>query len=169
MVAVCAMTANAQVWMGGALGFDVTDFENGAKNQTTFKFTPEVGYSFNEKWDAAIALGISRINNQNGVKEKSYTQFSINPYARYTFAQAGIASFFVDGGFAYELLDPKHGDSVNGFYIGVRPGVKVALSDKVCLVSHLGYFGYETVEDTYNKFGFGVDNNTIDFGLYWAF
>ncbi len=168
-MAVCAMTANAQVWMGGAVGFDVTDYDGADKNEFTFRLAPEVGYSLNEKWDIAASLGISTIKNESGIKDANGTSFTINPYARYTFAKAGIASFFVDGGFGYGIYHPKHGDNTNNFYIGVRPGVKVALSEKVCLVSHLGYLGYQWIEDHSNSFGLGVDNNTIDFGLYWSF
>ncbi|MBQ0102652.1 MAG: outer membrane beta-barrel protein [Prevotellaceae bacterium] len=167
LVAVCAMTVNAQVWVGGSLGFDVKDYEGSDESQSTISLKPEVGYTLNDNWDVAVALGFTSISNAGGVKDKNLTEFTINPYARYTFAKAGIASFFVDGGISYGSVKPKGGDAQSTFTILVRPGVKVALSEKIGLVSHLGSLGYKTVEDSYNEFGLGVDN-MVDFGIYFG-
>lgn len=167
LVAVCAMTVNAQVWVGGSLGFDVKDYEGSDESQSTISLKPEVGYTLNDNWDVAVALGFTSISNADGVKDKNLTEFTINPYARYTFAKAGIASFFVDGGLSYGSVKPKGGDAQSTFTISVRPGVKVALSEKIGLVSHLGSLGYKTVEDSYNQFGLGVDN-MVDFGIYFG-
>ncbi len=169
LVAVSALSANAQVWMGGALGFGVKDFEGSDDSQLTLTVKPEVGYTINENWDVAVGLGFNILNNELGRKDHNTTTFSVNPYARYTFAKTGIASFFVDGGVSFESVKLKGSDATTAFWVGVRPGFKVTLSDKVSLVSHVGNLGYKTVKDTYNEFGFGVDNNAIDFGLYWAF
>ena len=103
------------------------------------------------------------------VKDNNTTEFTISPYARYTFAKSGIASFFVDGGISYGSYKEKHADAQSTFEIAVRPGIKVALSDKVALVSHIGSFGYKSIEDEYDKFGLNVDNSAIDFGMYFSF
>ena len=168
-VAASSLAANAQVWMGGSLGFDVTDYEDGAKSEMTVQVAPEVGYTLNENWDVAVALNLSMIQNGLGVKDANVTEFAVSPYARYTFAKSGIASFFVDGVLSFGSHKPKGVDATTSFGIGLRPGVKVALSEKVCLVSSLGQLGYKSVKDHYNKFGLGVDNTAINFGLYWAF
>lgn len=167
LVAVCALTANAQVWMGGSVGFGMTDYEATDKSQIDFKIAPEIGYTLNENWDVAVGLGFAQTNNYLGVKDANTTTFAVEPYARYTFAKAGIASFFVDGGISFGSVKPKNVDATTSFAVGICPGFKVALSDDVCLVTRIGKLGYETVKDTYNKFGFGVDNTTINFGLYW--
>ena len=167
LVAVCAVSANAQTWAGGSLGFNVKDYEGMDKSQMTFEIAPEVGYSLNENWDVAVALGFTSISNENGYKDNNVTKFEVSPYARYTFAKSGIASFFVDGYVGFGSYKPKGVDATTTFKIGVRPGVKVALSDDVCLVSTLGNLGYTSVKDTYNEFGFNVDNSTIKFGLYF--
>lgn len=167
LVAVCALTANAQAWMGGSAGFGITDYENADKSQIDLKIAPEIGYSLNEKWDVAIGLGFAETNNYLGVEDANTTTFTVEPYARYTFAKAGIASFFIDGGIGFGSVKPKDVDATTTFSIGLCPGFKVALSDDVSLVTRIGKFGYETVKDTYNKFGFGIDNTKISFGLYW--
>ena len=169
IVAVCSLTANAQVWMGGSLGFDMTDYEGRDNNETVFSIAPEVGYSLNENWDVAVALSFASTTNALGVKDANVTEFAVNPYARYTFAKAGQFGFFLDGGISFGSYKPKDVDATTSFYIGIKPGVKFAATDKITFVAHLGSLGYKTVKDTYNTFGFGVDNNTLLFGMYWAF
>ena len=168
IVAVCALSANAQFWGGGSVGFDVTDYKVAPESQMTLNIAPEVGYSINEKWDAAVALRFGLINNEGGRKDFNTTTFEVMPYARYTFAEAGIAKFFVDGYVGFGSVKPKGVDATTSFSVGVRPGVKVALSDDICLVSTLGNLGYKTVKDSYNQFGFNLDN-AINFGIYFNF
>lgn len=170
LVAVCALTANAQAWFGGSVGFNM--YDNDGKNnetETNFEIRPEIGYSLNENWDIAVGLGFSSWTNLLGIKDNNTTEFTISPYARYTFAKSGIASFFVDGGISYGSYKEKHADAQSTFEIAIRPGIKVALSDKVALVSHIGSFGYKSIEDEYDKFGLNVDNSAIDFGMYFSF
>ena len=168
MIAVSSLNANAQVWMGGSLGLNFTK-PDGGKTITTFSIAPEIGYSLNDKWDIALSIN-EQIVSWDGTTANS---FSIAPYARFTFAKSGIASFFVDGGFGVGTSNYANGykldDSQTSWFVGVRPGIKVALSNKVSLVSHLGWLGYEKVQDSYSNFGFGVDNTAIDFGMYWNF
>lgn len=164
VVAFSSLAANAQIWMGGALGFDYTDNDGGAA-VTTFTVSPEVGYTLDEKWDLAVAINANFKNVEDG---ENTTAFTVEPYARYTFAKAGIASFFVDGGFNIGT-DDNSGEDVMTWGIGVRPGVKVALAENVCLVTKLGWLGYQDVEDSYSKFGVNANNNALSFGLYWSF
>ena len=173
IVAVCAISANAQIWAGGSLGFNVEDHKRWAETQTDFTIAPEIGYSLNEKWDVAAALKFGIRNNEDGIKDNNTTTFEIQPYARYTFAEAGIAKFFVDGYVGFGSEKPKGHDAATTFKIGVRPGVKVALSDDICLVSTLGNLGYKSTKDIplvgdVNEFGFNLDN-TINFGIYFNF
>ncbi len=171
VVALMSFAASAQVWMGGSIGLDFTkpDFD-GAKTLTTFTLAPEVGYTLNDKWDIAIALNESFISYDGDFANS----ISVEPYARYTFAKSGIASFFVDGGFGvgsteFDSNGTVLSDSETQFYIGLRPGVKVELSEKVGIVAKLGFLGYQQVEDSYSSFGFNVNNNSLTFGMYWNF
>lgn len=171
----CSLGANAQMWMGGSFGLDFKNNQGDAKTalndetQTTFKIQPEFGYTLDEKWDLAIGLGFSSLTNSGGVKDANLTTFTVNPYARYTFATSGKLGFFVDGGVEIGVASPKEGDSKTAFFVGLRPGVKFAASDKITLVAHVGSFGYMSVQDQYNEFGLDVDNNGLSFGMYWAF
>ena len=53
LVAVCfAATMNAQVYVGGSLGFNAWSSQENAgdRSETTFKIMPEIGYNINDSW-----------------------------------------------------------------------------------------------------------------------
>lgn len=169
IVAVCAISANAQIWAGGRLGFTATSGDSYNETETQFTIAPEVGYSINEKLDVAASVGLTLLNNRYGTKDNNYTIFTVEPYARYTFAEAGIAKFFIDGYVTFESYKPKGDDATTAFGVGVRPGVKVELADNVNLVTTIGKLGYYSVKDDYNQFGFNMNSQALTFGIYFNF
>ena len=172
VVALASLTANAQIWVGGGIGFTHTDNEDflGDPDFTTFYVAPEIGYTLNDKWDLAIALGDVYSKPDPG---DATNDFFVNPYARYTFFKTGKVGFFVDGGFSLTA-----GDSPTQFSIGLRPGVKFAASDKVTFVASFGFLGYKSIEDNSTEFGFELNGNGpidplggggLKFGCYYSF
>ena len=204
LVAVATLSANAQVYVGGALGFQgrtnkvaaptATD-RDATKNETmsTFTLAPEVGYSINEKWDVGIALNMQFKNKKQG------NNIGGEIYGRYNYLKTGIASLFVEfaagintakkyygkDNEAYEVDESGNAKAVNGtiFGFGFRPGVKIALSEKVCLVAKTGLIGAQFANEKarslkdrkgdqiYDKasFGIGVNNSDISLGVYYSF
>jgi len=171
MVMVAAVAANAQVWVGGSLGFrtfdaDETDF---GKN-LEFNINPEVGYDLSEDWSIAIALGFKTTSfDVDGVDNT--TNISVNPYARYKFLKAGNFSLFLDGGFAFESVDEgnKGGDFSN-WNIAVKPGVAYSLNENFCIVGHLGDGLIYRGGDDKAANGIALDiANGLSFGVYYAF
>lgn len=189
-VAVASLTASAQIWVGGEVGFNTSKSKiNGAewKKGSNFIVAPEVGYKLTDKLDVAVLVGYAHAENTAEIFNYDLTDvsddlinavdvangFKLNPYLRYTFAKAGNFSFFADGGFSYALLhvcgDSK---SANAWEIAIRPGISYALSDKVSLVAHVGYAGWQFVKkDDFKKnaFGANVDGNNISLGCYVNF
>lgn len=177
LLAVCFALAStamqAQIWLGGSFGLNIKSTDD--VDRTTFSIAPEVGYKLDDKWDIAIGISEAYTKNSNDNERASSTNlFSVNPYARYTFASTGKVSFFLDGGFIvgtgdYYTNDNKYYDGTT-WGIGIRPGIKVDLTEHVALVARLGYFGYkhEGGPDV-SSFGLGIDNNNISFGAYYAF
>lgn len=176
-IAMTAMAANAQSWIGGSLGIDFTT-PKGGETVTSISICPEYGYSINDKWDIAVALE----EEVSFIGDYDVNVLTIEPYARYTFAKAGIASFFVDGGVGFgceytnyegEMLD----NTAWGFSIGFKPGVKLSVTDNLSLVAKLGFLGYKRFEasdeyldaSSYDSFGLNVDGNALSFGVYWSF
>ena len=164
--AMMAVTMNAQVFVGGELGFSSSKIGAGDR-QTTFRILPEIGYSFNDEWAVGVSLGY-----QKGIvdmQDYSYVNtdskgFVVSPYARYNFINGKLVSLFVDGG--VELAFPKDGDTFFG--IGLKPGVALKLGDNMSFVTHFGFVGYKKQGDA-NKFGLDIDQNNLTFGLYYNF
>ena len=179
IVAVAAMTANAQIRVGGQFGYDHSQYKPDGLEATSnhFSILPEIGYTLNDKWDIAVQIGDEYVQTKTkalGVTDKeSFNTFVVAPYARYTFYKTGKVGFFLDGGFSIKTGDIVVDDEVTfedetGFGIGIRPGVKFAASDKVTFVASFGGLGYEKVSD-YSKFGFNVNGNALQFGCYYSF
>ena len=182
-VAVASLTANAQWWAGGEVGFNTwktTSEGHDLGKGHEFTVAPEIGYKLNDKIDVAVLVGFTHVKNGDQLFDYEFDDafdyangFKINPYIRYTFAKAGNFSFFGDGGFSYALLHPCGADkSANAWEIAVKPGIAYALSDKVSLVAHVGCVGYQFIKwDEWKKNAFqaGVDGNNISLGCYVNF
>ena len=169
LVAIASITANAQVWVGGQLGFSVTNNDATDKNLTEFTIAPEIGYSLSDKWDIAIALGDKYSKPEDF---DATNDFFVNPYARYTFVKLDKVNFFVDGGFEYNYV--KVGDEkANGFGINIKPGVAVNLNEKVSFVAHVGEFGWASAKaknaKSVQSVDLGLNLTAVDFGLYFNF
>lgn len=168
LVAVSSMAASAQVWVGGSLGLSVTDPEGGDAI-TTLVISPEVGYNFNKKWGLGVAL------EESALFTGSYNAnaFYFSPFGRYSFARAGIANFFIDGGLQVgcQNFDSSLSktDTHTAFGFGFRPGVKVELNHHLALEAKTGFLGVRVVTDVATQFGFGVNNEDLSFGLVYEF
>lgn len=166
-LAVATLAANAQVYVGGSLGFESAKANKDADALSNFSIMPEIGYNLDENWAVGIQLGYQ---SQEVNKDETVSLFTIAPYARYTFAKTGAASFFVDGGIIFE----SYGSDAKGssFGIGVRPGVNFAVSEKVGVVAKLGYIGYTKNNDDLgggSAFGINADNTNLELGVFYNF
>ena len=178
-VAVVSLTASAQIWVGGEVGFNTWKESNPSLKGNQFTVAPEVGYKLNDKLDVAVLIGYAHAKNADELFDfelldfDNANGFELNPYLRYTFAKAGNFGFFVDGGFTYALLHVCGVDkSVNAWEIGLKPGISYAVSDKVTLVAKVGFAGYQFAKQGSWKryeFGLGLDGNNISFGAYVNF
>lgn len=165
VAAVMAMTVSAQAYVGGGVGF--VSYDDGNNDVTSFKFLPEVGYSFNDEWSAGVVLGWEGLNKGNA---KTWT---VNPYARYTFVNGKMVNVFVDGsvGFAHTYNAGHDDDQIQ---VGLKPGVAVNLGDHLSFVTHIGFIGYDHTKNNTTKakqdaWGVDIDGNNIVFGLYYSF
>lgn len=183
VMAVAAVSANAQWWIGGEIGLNTTggsiknkiaDVTVTADKTTNVDFTiaPEIGYNINDNWAVAAKLVFKHDEYNGGITNS----FNINPYVRYTFVKAGNFSVFCDGGVSYGISHDK-GDNANtnNLSVGLNPGISYAISPKVGLVAHIGDLSYNTswykdgdYKNTDNKFNVGLWNS-ISFGAYYNF
>lgn len=168
-VALCSLSANAQVWVGGSLGFSNTNYEGPANSITMLTVAPEFGLKLrNPKWELGFSIEEVAI-----FADDTVNAFYVSPFARYNFAKAGIANFFVDGGLLVgtQNFDSTYDrtDSHTTFGLGFRPGVKIELSEHLALEAKTGYLGARVITDVCTQFGLGVNNEQLSFGLVYEF
>lgn len=164
-VAMMALTANAQMYVGGSVCFTSIKDSKDADARNTFVLAPEVGYNLNENW--SVGGSIEYTNWTEG--DADGDSFGITPYVRYTFCKEGMVNLFVDGGLNYTSFGSKNGSR---FGLGVRPGIAVNVNDKISLVAKTGFFGYTKYDKDAGEgsiFGLGVDNSDLSFGVYYNF
>lgn len=174
-VALIAVAANAQVYVGGNLGIASSKI-NGGDNVTTYKVLPEIGYGINKNWAIGTTIGFGK-GTPVEIEGESRNYFAIAPYARYTFVHSKYVNVFVDGGFGYAHYNGKENDgiSTNAWAVGLQPGVAVNLNSKVSFVAHVGFAGWKSVKDDYkgakssDAWGVDVDGNNVTFGVYYNF
>ncbi|MCX4292641.1 MAG: outer membrane beta-barrel protein [Prevotella sp.] len=165
---VASVAASAQIYVGGSLGFESSKENKDADALTSFSILPEVGYNLSDNLAVGIQLGYA---SQEQGDEYTVSAFSVAPYARYTFAKSGAASFFVDGG----IIFTAYGSDAEGsnFGVGLRPGVKFAVSDKVDVVAKTGFLGYSKNSEKFNgggsAFGLSIDNTDLTLGILFNF
>jgi len=179
VMAVAALSANAQVWVGGQVGFG-SSHVNGSSTDKEFFFNPEVGYSLSDKFDVALSLGYAYASEKEFSKggktiaSSNANTWKINPYVRYKFVKAGNFFAFVDGGLNYSTIHFQGvKNNVNEFGVAITPGIAYSVSNKVTLVSKLGeglYYNHVWMKDAArgNEFGLKLLNQ-ISFGAYYNF
>ena len=172
-VAAMAMTANAQVYVGGSVG--VGSVKLGSHDaETTYKFMPEVGYNLNSDWAIGVALGYQKgactLGKGAYAQDVDTELLQVNPYVRYTAVKSKLINVFVDGGVGFG----SYKDKGTQFELGLRPGVAVNLNENISFVAHVGFVGFESFSpkgdgDSSNTVGVDLDGNNITFGLYFNF
>ena len=175
LVAVMSLTASAQVYVGGSVGF----WRDYNANETSFNLIPEVGYNLSDKWAIGINVGYAH-EYDAPVKANG---FVVKPYARWSYAKLGPVRFFLDMGFGFDTYKTKvdmgnrtvKSDPFNAWEIGVSPGLAVGLSEHLDFIAHVGFLGFRDSDDGSsaafgrNGFGFNVDGNNLTFGLNYKF
>ena len=143
LLAAFAMTANAQVYVGGQVGFTSSSVKVGENSisGTSFKILPEVGYKLNDQWAIGMQVGYSQgytafgtfdvndlrslaktaagavldIMGSSDGAEVKLNAFRVAPYARYTFLKAGSFDFFLEGGVSFTNIKAKNLNRMIGF------------------------------------------------------
>lgn len=165
---LCALFANAQVRLGGSIAIDAKTPKGSEISESANYLKVELGYIINEKWEFGFGAGFDNKQNVNYIKDNNQTSVIWAPYVRYIFADMGPIGFFVDGGLDLSAALPKEGEAMYDIWVGVRAGLKLDLSDKLSLVSHLGQWGFREVKDSYKEVGMNLSDG-LSFGLNYIF
>lgn len=157
VIAVIALSANAQIYLGGSFGIT----HDGESKLTNFIIAPEVGYNFNEKWAIATEIGFSHYN----LDETSSNIFFIAPYARYSFFEKNIFRLFIDGGLGFSTATGE----VNGFQIGFKPGIAIKASEHFSFVAKYGFLGYRDQYLLNSVSGLSLSTDDLSIGFHYEF
>ncbi len=181
--------SNAQFFVGGGVGFDLTGGKTVIGSTTTdkpkttsFDFSPVVGYVLSDNLEVGLELSL------NTEKTKTFdtpetigktTGFGLSPFARYYAVKMDKFGIFAQGVLVYNLETSKltvsstttKGPKTTTLGFGVLPGISYDLNDQISLLAHinglnLGFTRETEKDDNGNKdidnnFGFGVNLNGI--------
>lgn len=96
MIALVSVCASAQVYIGGTAGISSNKIGD-SDSKTAYKLIPEIGYQFNNKWDAGIEVGIQKGDVCKIARVGDATTFTIAPYVRYTAVESKVVDLFFEG------------------------------------------------------------------------
>ncbi|MDR1679494.1 MAG: porin family protein [Prevotellaceae bacterium] len=160
--------ANAQIYVGGSLGFDSYNEESGSALKNQFTISPEIGFYLSEKFDVGLDFSFSTEKYHNDAKGNSW---AIAPYARYSFLQFG--KFEVIGKAQIYFEGDKQEDPAGnelkgtGFGLNVTPILAYNLTENWVLFTQLNCFalGFSSYTpdggDAGTHFGLGLDANDL--------
>ncbi|MBQ7967739.1 MAG: hypothetical protein IJ290_07490 [Bacteroidaceae bacterium] len=171
--AMVAMVSSAQVFVGGALGFNSDKQKDLEYGTTNFYISPEVGYVLSDSWCIGLPISIefTKTAAQKVLDTKGTTTWSVSPYARWTFYKNGIFSCFLDGVLGFDGV--QGGDTNIAVY--VAPGVALSVTENVSLVSRIGSIGWTNVVEVNglryrgNHFGLNANASVASVGVYYTF
>jgi opacity protein-like surface antigen len=166
--------ANGDVFVSGSIGFSSTS--SGDFDSNTFTIAPRVGFFVSDNIAVGARLGYT--SNTDFAETKTNT-FEIGGFGRWYATPASQFSLMVELGVDYRSssVEPDGGEEskVNGFGIGVRPGISYFLSDNWAMEAMIGELGYETSKpdadgaESTDTFGLNLNLESISFGVIYKF
>ena len=169
-LAAFALTANAQIVIGGELGFhhDGAHDDNytmiNSNASTTLTIMPKIGYQLNDKMQVGANLGWSYTYTRNYAgADNTYTShpestFEFTPYLRYNLTKWKNFTVFCEAllgisihpessnysylnGSAVAGFPAKRGDNWTRFGLNVIPGLNSAITEKISMDVYVNLLG----------------------------
>ena len=175
VLAVSATATKAQFYIGGSLGFWHE------KENTSFGISPEVGYSFNNRWTAGLAIGFDYAVYTpalSNLYRSEVINFYAAPYARFHYFSKDKIKLFLDGvvGISTSTTETNNPSlpieerksTDLGFQIVIRPGIAINLTDHFSLMGTFGVLGYRYNYRDSNGWGLNL-RNALSLGFYYSF
>ena len=163
-IASMAFSANAQLYVGGLAGFDLT--APGSSTAFTFQLSPEVGYNISDKFAAGVALNMTpSVDSAQKVSVSTFT-WNIQPYARFKFINIGNLNLFGDAAVALGTT----GVSTNPVFqwsVGFYPGISYNFAQNWAVVTRIAGISYGGSKGA-NAFNLNVFRR-LAIGFYYSF
>lgn len=163
ILAVAATGASAQCYLGGTFQFGYADADG--TSTTTFGVLPEFGYNITD----VFAVGTEVVFNvsKTGEADAVYV-WGVAPYVRANFARIGThVKLFADAYLAYEWANQSD-VSIDGFEVGLRPGINVALNERWSLIGKMTLLSYSRFDDV-NTTTFKLGPTSVQLGVAYNF
>ncbi len=176
------------VMLSGSAGFGSET--TGEIKESTFNFSPRVGFFVSNNIAVGIALGFEGTKTEDfdgpTFVEQTNSEFSIGAFGRYYFTPASKFSVFGELGFNVvsgktEVDETLGGTTIsyeaknNGFNIGLGAGVNYFISDSWALEAKWAALQYSTTEPDFDgaeatdNFELGLNLDNIMLGLVYKF
>ncbi|TPN88982.1 outer membrane beta-barrel protein [Aquimarina algicola] len=171
--------AKGDLFISGAIG--INSEETGDFKTSSFTIAPRAGYFLTENIAAGLRLGYTARNVEQGNADFDVNTFQIGAFGRYYATPTNRFSLFGELGFGYFSTDDENFNgsgqdvTVDGFDIGVRPGISYFFSNNFAVEALIGALSYRTSEPDINgaestdTFDFSLDLENINLGLIYKF
>ncbi len=169
------------LFASGSVGY--SSVKTGDIKSDQFNVTPRVGYFITNNFVIGAQLGFASGKDTNynalgGLDETKRTGFQAGAFARYYSTPANAFSFFGQLSAAYNATKYESGgfeSKINGFDLGVSPGISYFVSDHIALETTFGFLGYGTRKpdadgaESTNSFDLNLDLSNVTFGIVYKF
>ena len=182
--------ANAQhFWVGGAVGFESTSFElsqvNSYDNTSRFSITPEVGFSFSNRFDIGLSFGFGQKKHDFSWRgwggwfntgSQKISSWTIAPFVQYTALEFGRLRLLCRATVGFEShngIMPRFDTWYNevfyqfdenarfsGFSANITPFVHFDISHRISLFTALNFVSVNFSRMTSELRG--VEQNTMN-------
>ncbi len=167
------------LFLSGNVGFSSEKNNNNDSKFNSFSFSPRIGYFVTDKVAVGLRAGIESGTDEFEVLGETFEQktstTTIGLFGRYYFTPASKFSMFLNLGADYvSSKEEETGEEdfkVNGFDIGLAPGLHYFISNRLALETSIGLLGYSTRKadvdgaEAVNSFGLNLGLNSLTFGL----
>jgi outer membrane protein len=169
--------SKGDIFISGSFGFGSQKYTaEGNYKEDSFNIMPRVGYFVSENIALGLGLGYSSSSvqvNEGADKDKVNT-IGVQAFGRYYFTPASQFSVFgqLSVEYASADFDPV---KVNGFGVGLAPGVNYFLSKNFALEASWGVLSYASAKsdvdgaESSTDFNLGLDLDNINLGLVYKF
>ena len=158
-------------YAGTSLGLNSSSIDS---DNSTFDFSvsPEIGYIFNDSFDAGLGFIFSSSEEKTGGVSDDSTTFGIVPFVRYAAFRSGKFTLFARAQIGYFSTDYSAGDDETTIAVGFSPVVEYALSDRITLFTSflaLEFSKTDAGDDSTTYFGLNGDMNDLAIGFAVSF
>lgn len=168
LFAIVAVGANAQFYLGGSLNVGTQSIkvnDGDSYNTTTFALTPELGYNITPVFAVGTELGFGYAKTED---HDAINTWTVAPYFRFNFAELGRnVKLFADAVFEYDWISQGSVDT-DGFLVGIRPGISVALNSHWNIIGKTMLFSYSKYDEVKTT-TFAIQPSKVSLGFVYNF